>query len=143
MHGTRAVVHVGQHQHGHIRLQGGGQFICFHQLQGEAALFAQGLGNVEVGRKIGALAQYDALLGVVCLRNRHSRAQHFEQVDGRAVSGNHFVFFGANQLCNFVAHLQWHVEPPSGVPTFNQVLPPCLIDRSRHACRCGFGQDAQ
>ena len=65
VHGAGAVVHMGEHEHRHIGLQGGRQVFGFHQLQGVAAFLAQGLGDVEVGGKVAAFADDFGFVWVV------------------------------------------------------------------------------
>ena len=143
VHGTGTVVHMREHQHRHIGLQGGGDFVGFDQLEGVAALFAQGLGDVEVGRKVAALADDFGFVRVVGFGDVQRCGQHFEQVDRGAVGGHHLTRLGADDACDLVAHALGQGEPACGVPAFDQVGTPFVRHGMGHAGRGGFGQHAQ
>jgi hypothetical protein len=65
VHGTAAVVHVREHQHGDLALQCRQNFFRLHQLHLVAALLAQALRDVQVGGKVAAFTENDAALRCV------------------------------------------------------------------------------
>jgi hypothetical protein len=86
VHCARAVVHMGQHQHRDI----GGQRRCDlprarPASRCPAALPAQRLGDVQVGREIAALADDGVALRRIFAGHVQRGAEHLEQVDGGAV----------------------------------------------------------
>jgi hypothetical protein len=134
---------MGQHQHGDI----GGQRTCdllgLDQLQGAAALPAQRLGDVKVGREVAAFADEGLALRGIFAGHVQRGAQHLEQVDGGAVGGHHFVRAGAHEAGNLVAGAPGCVEPARTVPAADQALAPFLRHHFGHAGGCGLGQDAE
>ena len=143
VHGTGAVVDVRQHQHRHFRCQGGGNVFGFDQQQAQAARLAQPFGDVEVGRKVAALADQQLALGAVGGGDVEGSAQHFVEVDRGAVGGHDFAGLRANQRRNLVAQPLRQVEPAGAVPGTDQALAPFARHRFGDPGGGGFGQRAE
>ena len=143
VHGAGAVVDVGEHQHGHVGRQAGGHLVRFDQLQRAAALAAQGLGDVQVGGEVAALADDGAAAGCVLRGNVQRRRQHLVEVDRGGVGGHHLTPAGADERGDAVAHAARQREPAGAVPALDQVLPPLLRHHVRHARGHGAGQGAE
>ena len=142
VHGAGAVVHMRQHQHGHVAGQRCVDLFRLHQHQFQPALFAQAFGNVEVGGEVAALA-HDALAGgVVFAGNVQRRAQHLVEVDGGAVGAHHLVLARANQGGELVAQALGQVKPAGGVPRLDQVGAPFALHHIGNAGGRGLGQHA-
>jgi hypothetical protein len=90
----------------------------------KAALAAQGLGDVEVGREVAALADDHFALGCVLRRDVQRGAQHLVEVDGGAVGGHHFAGRCAYQLRDLVAQALRQFKPAGAVPRADQALAP-------------------
>ena len=73
VHGTRAVVHMGQHQHRHLIRQRTANVFGLDQRQLEATRLANGFGDVEVGREVAALADDGFALRVILCADLPSR----------------------------------------------------------------------
>ena len=143
MHGAGAVVHVREHEDGHIGAQRLSDVFGLDQHQLQTVLLAQRLGDVEVGGEIAALA-HDALgVWAIGLGDVNGRAQDLEEVDGRAVGGHHLARARADQSGDFVAHRQRHGKPAGLVPTLDQVLAPFACDHIGHARGRGARHHAQ
>ena len=143
VHGAGAVVHVREHQHRHVVLQGGGDVLGFEQHQFQATLAAQAFGNVEVGGEVAALAEQLAARRRVGPDDVERRAQHLVEVDGGGVGAHHFARPGANQRRKLVAQALWQIDPAGVVPRADQALRPFLLHHLGHAGGSGFGRDAQ
>ena len=124
MHGTGAVVHMGEHEHGQVVVQGTRNFIRFHQFERKALRLAQPFGDVEVSGKVAALAHDHATLRRILLGDRDRGRQHLVEVDGGGVGGHHLVLSCADQRSNQVAQALRQLEPASGVPRPDEVAAP-------------------
>ena len=143
VHGAGAVVHMRQHQHGHVAGQRCVDLFRLHQHQFQPALFAQAFGNVEVGGEVAALAHDAFAGGAVFAGNVQRRAQHLVEVDGGAVGAHHLVLARANQGGELVAQALGQVKPARGVPRLDEVRAPFALHHIGNAGGRGLGQHAQ
>ena len=143
VHGAGAVVDMGEHQHRQVLVQVLCNLVRLHKHQRVAALGAQAFGDVQVGRKVAALAQHHAAVGTVGMRNGQRGGQHFVEVDRRGVGGHHFTGPGANQRRNPVPQALGQVKPTRRVPGTNQALTPFLAHHLGGADGGRFGAHAQ
>ena len=143
VHRTRAVVHMGQHQHGYVAGQCISNLFSLHQLKREAALFAQAFSDVEVCWEVAAFTHHPFFCGVVLRGNRQRCGQHLEQVDRGAVGGHYFIGIGPNQRGNAIAQTLRQAEPTGCVPGADQTLAPFLGHHFGGTGRGGLGHHAQ
>ena len=143
VHGAGAVVHMREHEHGHIAGEGGGNVLGLHQHQLQPALLAQAFGNVEVGGEVAALAHDAAARGAVFAGDVQRRAQYLVEIDGGAVGAHHLIRARADQRGQLVAQALGQVKPAGGVPGLDEVGPPFARDHIGHAGGGGLGKHAQ
>ena len=136
VHGAAAVVHVREHQHRHLRAKRLLHAIGLHQLQAATMALAQGLGNIQIGWEVAALANDNPPRRVRMLRNANGRRQHLEQIHRGAIRRHHFVSAGTDQGGDACAQALGQVKPTCRVPGPNQPLPPLLLHHLRRP-RCG------
>jgi hypothetical protein len=145
VHGAGAVVHVREHQHRDLGRECRRKGVdAVDELQREAAIAAQRLGDVQVGRKVAALAHHGAARRVAAVeRLAHGSEQHLVEIDRGAVGAHHLVGRGADQARELVAQALRQVDPTGGVPRADQAGAPFLRHHLGDACGGGRGHDAQ
>ena len=143
VHSARAVVHMRKHQHRCLRPQRGQYIVRLYQLQAATMALAQALGNIQISRKVAALADDDAPRRVRVLRNADGRCQNLEQIYRGRVRCHHLVGPGADQGGDACAQALRQVKPTRSVPGPNQPLAPFLLHHLRGAGCGGHRQYAE
>ena len=109
---ARAVVHLGQHQHGRIVVQDGGNLVhAVDQMQARAVLLGQAFGDVEIGREVAALRDDEPSIRCVGVGNAQRGGQHLVQIHRGRIGDDQFTVAGADQARDLVADAARQIDP--------------------------------
>ena len=143
VHGTRAVVDMGEHGDRHVGLQRAGDFLGLEQYQLQAVFLTHGLGDIEIGGEVAALADQLFAAGRIFAGNARGSAQHLVEIDGGGVGEHQLALAHAQPGCELVAQALGQRDPARLVPGGNEVLAPFLRHHFGRACGGGLGLGAQ
>ena len=117
---------MGEHGDRHIILQGRSDLLRLQQHQLQAVFLADGLGDIEVGGEVAALADQLLAAGRIFAGDARGSAQHLVEIDGGGVGEHQLARAHANPGCELVAQTFGQGDPAGLVPRGDQVLAPFL-----------------
>ena len=136
----RAIVHLTQTHHRHLRGEGIHHRFRRHHTQLKVAAKArQPLHDVKIGRKIAVIREND----LAPRAQAHRRTQRLEQIDRDGVAHRNALGRCPHQRLDLAAHHARQVEPAMGVPGADEVMAPFQADGARYPLRHPHGQGAQ